>query len=276
MRAFDPDVADAVWHAIEALIPVRVDDHPLGCHRRRIPDRLCFRGILVRLVTGCSWVDAEWLLDHQVSDTTLRARRDEWVAAGVFDHVADEAVAAYDRIIGLRLAHASLDASPHKAPRGGEGTGPNYWDRAKLGWKWSIVADEEGIPVGWTVAAASRPDGHLLPATLDAAAARGLLVDIDLLHLDRGYNWRPVLAEATAGGWRCRPRPGGRGPRPATAATPGVDAASTTPPSSRDRTRTAGRWSAPTAGSPTSANCAATPTDAALIAPPSWLSPLPS
>jgi len=42
MRALDPEVVDAVWATIEPLIPPVPDDHPLGCHRRRIPDRLCF------------------------------------------------------------------------------------------------------------------------------------------------------------------------------------------------------------------------------------------
>ena len=35
MRALDPEVADSVWAAIEGLIPVLVDTHPLGCHRLR-------------------------------------------------------------------------------------------------------------------------------------------------------------------------------------------------------------------------------------------------
>jgi hypothetical protein len=39
-------------------------------------------GILIRLVTGASWVDIQAILDRQVSDTTLRARRDEWIEAG--------------------------------------------------------------------------------------------------------------------------------------------------------------------------------------------------
>ena len=84
MRAFDPEVKDAVWAAVEGLIPIVNDPHPLGCHRTRVPDRICFEGILIRLVTGCSWVDAEALLGFVVSDTTLRARRDEWLSAGVF------------------------------------------------------------------------------------------------------------------------------------------------------------------------------------------------
>lgn len=188
MRAFDPEVGDAVWQALEPLVPVPVDHHPLGCHRPRIPDRVCFQGILIRLVTGCAWVDVEALLDGQVSDTTLRGRRDEWIAAGVFDALIAEALAAYDRIIELDLSEVSLDGSQHKAPCGGEGTGPNPTDRGRSGWKWSIIAGADGIPFGWALDGANRHDMRLLEPTLAAVAQRGLLADIETLHLDRGYD----------------------------------------------------------------------------------------
>jgi hypothetical protein len=45
-RAMDPEVADAIWAAIEPILPIPVDEHPLGCHNPRVPDRVCFRGIL--------------------------------------------------------------------------------------------------------------------------------------------------------------------------------------------------------------------------------------
>ena len=89
MRAFDPEVKDIVWQAIEPLVPVPVDKHPLGCHRHRKFDRDCFEVMLVRLVTGCSWEDAERLCGNKVSDTTVRERRDEWIAAGVFDAIVE-------------------------------------------------------------------------------------------------------------------------------------------------------------------------------------------
>ena len=47
-------------------------------------------GILIRLMTGSSKVDIETILEHRVRDTTLRTRRDEWMAAGVFDQLGDE------------------------------------------------------------------------------------------------------------------------------------------------------------------------------------------
>jgi len=195
MRALDLEVVDAVWKAIEPTIPSRPDTHPLGCHRQRISDRLCFWGILVRLVTGCSWVTVEAILERQVSDTTLRARRDEWIAAGVFDELRDHAMEAYDRIIGLDLSEVALDGSLHKAPCGGEGTGKSPVDRAKLGWKWSVAADANGIPVGWAIDGANRNDLKLLEPTLIDVARVGLLVDIETLHLDRGYDYPKVRAQ---------------------------------------------------------------------------------
>lgn len=127
MRALDPEVVDVVWQTVEPLLPPQVETHPWGCHRPRVPDRLCFWGFLIRLVTGSSWVDIEAILDHQVSDTTLRARRDEWI--GVFERLEAQAKAAFDRIVGLDLSEVSIDGSLHKAPYGGEGTGPNPTDR---------------------------------------------------------------------------------------------------------------------------------------------------
>jgi transposase len=92
MRALDPEVLNAVWAAVEPLLPKRGDGHPLGCHRRRVSDRICFEAMLIRLVTGCSWVDVERLVHNKVSDTTLRGRRDEWIEAGVFEQIATEAL----------------------------------------------------------------------------------------------------------------------------------------------------------------------------------------
>ena len=188
MRALDPEVFDAVWAAIEPLVPRLVDEHPLGCHRPRSSDRDCFEVMLVRLATGCSWEDAERLCGNKVSDTTVRQRRDEWLAAGVFDAVAEEATQAYDRVIGLDLSDVAVDGSLHKSPCGGEGTGRNPTDRGKLGWKWSLLTDRHGIPIGWTIDGANRNDSVLLAPTLDAAAQRGLLADIETIWLDRGYD----------------------------------------------------------------------------------------
>jgi len=193
MLALEPQVVEAVWAAVEPLLPEPPPDtHPLGCHRRRIPDRDCFEAILFRLVTGCSWDVAGRL--GKGGETTLRNRRDAWLDAGVFAAVAEEALAAYDRIIGFDFSEVALDGSQHKAPCGGE-TGPNCTDKGRQGWKWSLLADRAGIPFGWIAAPANRHDAKLVAATLDHAQLRGLLVEIETLHLDRGYDFAFVRAE---------------------------------------------------------------------------------
>jgi hypothetical protein len=68
----------------------------------------------------------------------------------VFDRLAEEALASYDRVVGLDLSECSVDGSQHKAPLGGEATGKSPVDRGKRGWKWSLLADRHGIPIGWT------------------------------------------------------------------------------------------------------------------------------
>jgi transposase len=186
MDALDPELRDTVWAAIEPLIPTRPDTHPLGCHRRRASDRDCFDVILVRLATGCSWEDAERLCGNKVSDTTVRSRRDEW--AGVFDRISNEAIEAYDRIIGLDFSDVSVDGSLQKSPCGGQNSGPNPTDRGKCGWKWSIIVDSNGIPLGWEIAGANRNDSVLLEPTLDDLGGRGMLGEINTIWLDRGYD----------------------------------------------------------------------------------------
>jgi hypothetical protein len=100
----------------------------------------------------------------------------------VFDALKTEALAAFNRIVGLDLDDVAVDGSLHKAPYGGEGTGPNPTDRAKLGWKWSVASERHGIPLGWAIDGAHRNDVRLLEPTLDTIDQAGLLADIGVLH----------------------------------------------------------------------------------------------
>src|SRR5437763_952137 len=90
----------------------------------------------------------------------------KWIAAGPFDDLVTEALSAYDRMINLDLSECAVDGSQHKAPSGGPGTGPSPVDRGKRGWKWSLFADRNGIPIGWATAGANRHDIKLLEPTL--------------------------------------------------------------------------------------------------------------
>ena len=188
MRALDPEVSDAVFVTLEALLP-SPPTHRIGGGRPRVPDRLVFRGLLQRIVTGAAWETIEFLLDRQVSDTTLRARRDEWIDAGVFDRLAVNARAAYDKIIGLDTTHVVIDGSNHLAPCGGPGTGVGPGQKGRLGWKWCTGVDAAGIPLAWTIDGANRNDYKMLGPTLDAIAADPNHLKIGTLHLDRGFGY---------------------------------------------------------------------------------------
>jgi len=76
----------------------------------------------------------------------------------------------------------------------------NPCDRTKSGWKWSIATDANGIAVGWATDGANRDDSILFEPTLEAVIDRGLLFDVEALHLDRGYDSKAVRALCEAVG----------------------------------------------------------------------------
>ncbi len=184
--AIPPYIIDPVWEQFSALLPERKVDHPLGCHRSRIPDRVVFEKLVQVLVFGCAY---RRIADESCSATTLRDRRDEWIACAVIETLRQIALDAYDRFIGLELADVAVDGCITKAPCGGEKAGKNPVDRGKQGIKRSTAVDARGIPIGGVSAGANRNDSPLLVPTLQhASASVGGLPDLASIHLDRGYD----------------------------------------------------------------------------------------
>lgn len=99
-----------------ASLPQRVPAHPLGGHRQRIPDEVVFDKLIEVLVSRMGY---ERVADTTCSATTLRRRRDEWIAAGAGETLRLAALAAYDRMVGLGLERLSADGCQNKAPSGG-------------------------------------------------------------------------------------------------------------------------------------------------------------
>ena len=56
------------------------------------------------------------------------------------------------------------------------------------------------MPIGWAADGANRHDSCLLATTLDAVEHRGLIVDIDTPHLDRGYDANTVRTDLAVRG----------------------------------------------------------------------------
>ena len=166
MPAIQPYIIEPIWEQFRVLLPERKTNHPLGCHRPRIPDRVVFEKLVEVLVFGCAY----WrIADKSCSATTLRRRRDEWIEEGVMDHLREEVLEAYDRFIGLLLGDLTVDGYITKAPCGGEKAGRSPVDRGKRGIKCSTVVDGRGIPLGVVTAPANRHDSLLLDETLDRA-----------------------------------------------------------------------------------------------------------
>ncbi len=113
MPAVPSCILDPIRNQFLALLPVREDRHPLGCHNPRISDAVVFDRLVQVLVFGC-WY--ERVGDDHCSATTLRRRRDEWIAAGVMENLRLLALAAYDRMIGLELDRLSTDGCITKTP----------------------------------------------------------------------------------------------------------------------------------------------------------------
>lgn len=185
MPALPSCLLEPIWQQVQALIPEPVDDHPWGCHRPRVPDRVVFELLVNALVFGAGY---RRIADQRCSATTLRRRRDEWVAAGVMSQVERIARAGYDRMIGLALDDIAVDGCLTKAPCGGEVAGRNPTDRGKLGLKRSTLVDAAGTPLGVLTAPANRHDSPLLAPTLDLLADLGPLPAQVSVHLDRGYD----------------------------------------------------------------------------------------
>ena len=78
MPALPTYLIEPIWDQFTALLPLRAIDHPLGCHRHRVPDRVVFEKLVQVLVFGCAY---RRIADDSCSATTLRRRRDEWISS---------------------------------------------------------------------------------------------------------------------------------------------------------------------------------------------------
>jgi transposase len=184
--ALPPYIIEPIWEQFEALLPERETNHPLGCHRPRIPDRVVFGKLVEVLVFGCAY---RRIAQEGCSATTLRERRDEWIECGAMEALREIALSSYDRLIGLELSNVAVDGCITKAPCGGEKAGRSPVDRGKQGTKRSTAVDAVGMPLGTITAPANRHDSPLLVPTLTRASdSVGGLPQEARVHLDRGYD----------------------------------------------------------------------------------------
>ncbi|MFJ5901970.1 IS5 family transposase [Streptomyces sp. NPDC093064] len=189
MPAVPSCLLEPLWDQFAALLPVQseyAESHPLGCHRRRVPDRTVFEYIVLALVHGSGY---ERIAGPGCSDRTIRRRVKQWAELGISEKVHALALKAYDCMIGLGLSEISVDGCITKAPSGGDKAGRSPVDRGKQGLKRSVASDAGGVPLGIVSDGANRHDSPLLGPTLDAAKAQvGAMPETVNVNLDRGYD----------------------------------------------------------------------------------------
>ena len=194
MPAIPSCLLDPIWNQFAALLiehPLVAPSHPLGCHRRRVPDRTVFEHVVAALVHGSGY---ERLATPGCSDRTIRRRLQAWAAAGLAEVLHTLVLQPYDRLLGLELGDLSADGCITKAPCGGARAGRSPVDRGKRGLKRSTVTDGQGVPLHVVATGANRHDGPLLAPTLAGLAKLGPLPDGVTAHLDRAYEGAPTRA----------------------------------------------------------------------------------
>jgi hypothetical protein len=183
---------EPLWSRFSALLPERPEfdpDHPLGCHRRRIPDETVFRLVVEALVHGSGY---ERIAVRGCSDRTIRNRVKTWSALGLAHELHRLALAAYDTMIGLDLQDLSADGCHTKAPVKGDKAGRSPVDRGKQGLKRSTLVEARGVPLGIASDGADRHDSKLLAPTIVAAKQQvGTLPADARIHLDSAYQGKP-------------------------------------------------------------------------------------
>ena len=195
MPAVPSCLLEPIWGEFCALTggerPEFDPGHPLGCHRRRIPDRVVFEHVVAALVHGSG---DERIATTGCSDRTIRRRLKDWAERGIGQQVHALALQAYDQIIGLELADVAVDGCMTKAPCGGPLAGALPGGPAQGGLKRSAATEAQGIPLGIAAAGANRHDSLQLAPALRAAISQlgGLLPGQPTCHLDAAYHGKPA------------------------------------------------------------------------------------
>ena len=103
----------------------------------------------------------------------------------------------YDDLKGIDWEWQAMDGAMTKAPLGGEVTGKNPTDRAKIGTKRSLLTDGRGVPVGLEVSGANTHDKRLLEPTLNSVPVqrpKPTAARPQHFCADKGYDYPNVRA----------------------------------------------------------------------------------
>ena len=108
MPALEPSIIEPIWEQFSALLPEREVDHPLGCHRARIPERVVFEKLVEVLVFGCAY----WRISDEARLEEDETRRVFYVApTRARDHLILTCTGLTERLCGLTLLQPGLETA---------------------------------------------------------------------------------------------------------------------------------------------------------------------
>ena len=142
---------DIVVHHLPVEAPVGPDGGrpPIGHDE-------VLRVIWYVLVTGVRWRDVPE--EMGCSGETARCRLRHWQDAGIWDRVHLDMLRLLRCDGELEHETAMIDSTQVRAFGGGDQTGPSPVDRRKLGTKYTLMTDRNGVPLAITIAGANRSD----------------------------------------------------------------------------------------------------------------------
>lgn len=142
-----PILSDELWKVIEPLLPEpkkRRFRHP---GRKPVSHRQALTGILFVLRSGIPWS----LLPQEMgcgSGVSCWRRLQDWQKRGIWKTLHEILLAFLQAEEKIDWSRAVIDSASCRALEGGEKTGPNPVDRAKLGSKHHVLVNGNGILTG--------------------------------------------------------------------------------------------------------------------------------
>lgn len=205
MPAVEAWAIEPLWVQFEALLPPHLETHPWGCHNPRIPNRIVFDKLVAKLVFGGSY---EKHADQSCSATTMRTRRNEWIAAGVFAGLEQIVLETYDRVVGLDLADITVDGQITVHLDAGYDSTVTRKLLTDLGCEWRIQPKGVVIPINhtrrWVVANSWYSRGFNF--TLSCTERRAVVINALLALMTAIIVIRRLIREAwTSQRWDTRP-----------------------------------------------------------------------
>lgn len=192
------ELPDDLWEEVEPILecfyPPARTGRPRACLRGVLD------GIIFRLRSGCQW---ERLPERYGPSSTVHGWFQRFVEDGVLEEIWAYLVRECEELGEVRWEWQAVDGVMGKSRFGGEKTGPNPTDRAKMGTKKSIQVEQHGGPLAVVLAGANINDHKLLGETIDAVViARPDPTKLTQhLCLDKGYDNPAGEAACAKGGY---------------------------------------------------------------------------